>query len=81
VLFRSKLEKSSFFDFMSPHLCRVHLFHKKNHEIYKDFNYTGRNELVLLAKMKLGRLAKEDISEYSWLLERWKLASPNYYFS
>jgi hypothetical protein len=50
---------------------RIHLFHKKNQEIYKDFNYTGRKELVLLAKMKLGRLTKEDISEYSWLLERW----------
>jgi hypothetical protein len=50
---------------------RIHLFHKNNQEIYKDFNYSGRKELVLLAKMKLGRLTKEDISEYSWLLERW----------
>jgi hypothetical protein len=50
---------------------RIHLFHKKNQEIYKDFEYTGRKELVLLAKMKLGRLTEEDILENKWLLERW----------
>lgn len=50
---------------------RIHLFHKKNQEIYKDFEYTGRRELVLLAKMKLGKLTDEDISENGWLLERW----------
>ena len=50
---------------------RIHLFHKKNQEIFKDFEYTGRRELVLLAKMKLGKLTAEDISEYGWLLERW----------
>ncbi|WP_156411069.1 hypothetical protein [Paenibacillus sp. Soil787] len=52
-------------------LASESIFHKKNQEIYKDFEYTGRNELVLLAKMKLGRLTEEDISEYGWLLERW----------
>jgi hypothetical protein len=50
---------------------RIHLFHKKNQEIYKEFEYTSRNELVLLAKMKLGRLDENDIAEYGWLLERW----------
>lgn len=50
---------------------RIHLFHKKNQEIYKEFEYTGRNELVLLAKMKLGRLDENDITQYGWLLERW----------
>ncbi|MDQ0913848.1 hypothetical protein [Paenibacillus sp. V4I5] len=55
----------------------IHIFHKKNQEIYKEFEYTGRNELVLLAKMKLGRLTKEDISEYGWLLERWGYEDKN----
>jgi hypothetical protein len=41
----------------------IHLFHKKNQEIYKDFTYTDHNELLLLAKMKLGRLTEEDIIE------------------
>jgi hypothetical protein len=50
---------------------RIHLFHKKNQDIYKEFEYTGRNELVLLAKMKLGLLNENDITEYRWLLERW----------
>jgi len=50
---------------------QIHLFHKKNQEIYKDFEYTGRIELVLLAKMKMGKLTDEDISEHGWLLERW----------
>ncbi|WP_372661023.1 hypothetical protein [Cohnella sp.] len=50
---------------------RIHLFHKKNQEIYKEFEYTGRNELVLVAKMKLGRIDENDIAEYGWLLERW----------
>ncbi|SDO23044.1 hypothetical protein SAMN04487897_11055 [Paenibacillus sp. yr247] len=50
---------------------QIHLFHKKNQEIYKDFEYTGRKELVLLAKMKLGRLTEEDILANKWLLERW----------
>ena len=43
---------------------RIHLFHKKNQEIFKDFEYTGRRELVLLAKMKMGKLTDEDISEH-----------------
>jgi hypothetical protein len=42
---------------------RIHLFHKKNQEIYKEFEYTGRNELILLAKMKLGRLDENDTFE------------------
>lgn len=49
----------------------IHLFHKKNQEIYKDFEYTDRRELVLLAKMKLGKLTDEDKAENGWLLERW----------
>jgi hypothetical protein len=56
---------------------RIHLFHKKNQEIYKDFEYIGRKELVLLAKMKLGRLTRDDISEYSGLLERWGYEEDN----
>lgn len=50
---------------------QIHLFHKKNQEIYKDFEYTGRKELILLAKMKLARLTEEDILENKWLLEQW----------
>jgi hypothetical protein len=49
----------------------IHLFHKKNQEIYKDFEYTDRKVLLLLAKMKLGRLTEDDIIENKWLLERW----------
>lgn len=55
----------------------IHIFHKKNQEIYKDFEYTGRNELVLLAKMNLGQLTEEDISKYGWLLERWGYEDKN----
>jgi hypothetical protein len=56
---------------------RIHLFHKKNQEIYKDFEYTGHLELVLLAKMKLGRLTNENKSEYNWLLDRWGYEDKN----
>jgi hypothetical protein len=49
----------------------IHLFHKKNQEVYKDFEYIERKELLLLAKMKLDRLTEEDIIENKWLLERW----------
>ncbi|NRF95621.1 hypothetical protein HQN89_32845 [Paenibacillus frigoriresistens] len=56
---------------------RIHLFHKKNQEIYKEFEYTGRNELVLLAKMKLGLLNENDITEYRWPLERWGYEDKN----
>jgi hypothetical protein len=49
----------------------IHLFHKKNQEIYKDFEYTDRKELLLLAKLKLGRLTEDDIVENKRLLERW----------
>ena len=31
----------------------IHLFHKRNQEIFKEFNYGERDELVLYAKMKL----------------------------
>ncbi|MBP1995473.1 hypothetical protein [Paenibacillus eucommiae] len=47
----------------------IHLFHKKNQGIYKDFEYTGGNRLILLAKMKLGRLTEKDIIENERLLE------------
>ncbi|TCM85307.1 hypothetical protein EV294_1275 [Paenibacillus sp. BK033] len=47
----------------------IHQFHKKNQEIYKDFNYTEYHELVLLAKMKLGRLTEEEIKDNKRLLE------------
>lgn len=56
---------------------KIHLFHKKNQEIYKDFEYTGRKELILLAKMKLGRLTEDDIIENKWLLERWGYEDEN----
>ena len=46
-------------------------FHKKNQEIYKDFTYTDHKELILLAKMKMGRLTEQDINDNKWLLERW----------
>jgi hypothetical protein len=49
----------------------IHLFHKKNQDIYKEFEYTPRSELVLYAKFKLGRLSEEDVTEYRWILERW----------
>ncbi|UVI33331.1 hypothetical protein [Paenibacillus spongiae] len=49
----------------------IHLFHKKNQEIYKDFTYTDRKELILLAKLKLGRLTEEDTIENKRLLEFW----------
>ncbi|KRE37326.1 hypothetical protein [Paenibacillus sp. Soil522] len=49
----------------------IHVFHKKNQEIYKDFTYTDHKDLLLLAKMKLGRLTEEDIIDNKWLLERW----------
>lgn len=49
----------------------IHDFHKRNQEIYKEFNYTEREELVLYAKMKLGRLSEEDIHRYGRLLETW----------
>jgi hypothetical protein len=49
----------------------IHQFHKKNQEIYKDFNYTNRDSLLLLAKMKLGRLSEEDIADNKRLLELW----------
>ncbi|MDQ1912617.1 hypothetical protein RAC89_19690 [Paenibacillus sp. GD4] len=49
----------------------IHQFHKKNQEIYKDFSYTEHKELLLLAKMKLGRLTEEDIIDNKWLLKRW----------
>jgi hypothetical protein len=39
----------------------IHVFHKKNQEIFKDFNYTDPKDLLLLAKMKLGRLSEEDV--------------------
>lgn len=49
----------------------IHLFHKQNQEIFKEFNYGNRNELILYAKMKLGRLSEEDVAQYKWLLEQW----------
>jgi hypothetical protein len=49
----------------------IHLFHNKNQEIYKEFAYTPRNELLLYAKLKLGRLSEEDVIENRWILERW----------
>lgn len=49
----------------------IHQFHKRNQDIYKEFNYTERDVLVLYAKMKLGRLSHEDISQYGRLLDRW----------
>ncbi|MDQ0878278.1 hypothetical protein QFZ77_006937 [Paenibacillus sp. V4I3] len=49
----------------------IHLFHKKNQEIYKDFTYTDYRHLLLLAKMKLGRLSNDDIKENKRLLEFW----------
>lgn len=48
---------------------QIHQFHRKNQEIYKDFNYTEYHVLVLLAKMKLGRLTEDDIKENKRLLE------------
>lgn len=56
---------------------RIHLFHKRNQEIYKEFNYTERNELVLYAKMKLGRLTDEDVIQHRWILERWGYQDKN----
>ncbi|WP_314592029.1 hypothetical protein [Paenibacillus terrigena] len=50
----------------------IHVFHKKNQEIYKDFAHTGHKELLLLAKMKLSRLTEEDIVENKRLIERWE---------
>lgn len=47
----------------------IHQFHKNNQEIYKDFNLTEYHELVLLAKMKLGRLTEDEIKENKQLLE------------
>lgn len=47
----------------------IHLFHKKNQEIYKDFNYSEPHHLLLLAKMKTGRLTEEDIRNNIRLLE------------
>lgn len=49
----------------------IHIFHKNNQEIYKDFTYTDRKELILLAKLKLGRLTEDDIKENKRLLEFW----------
>jgi hypothetical protein len=49
----------------------IHEFHKKNQEIYKDFNYTNREMLLLLAKMKIGRLSEKDIADNKRILERW----------
>ncbi|WP_169090866.1 hypothetical protein [Paenibacillus sp. PL91] len=49
----------------------IHQFHKENQGIYKDFEYIDRKELILLAKIKLGRLTEDDIIENKWLLERW----------
>ncbi|MDF2964013.1 MAG: hypothetical protein K0S39_5748 [Paenibacillus sp.] len=69
-----KLGKLSYFELTEL----IHLFHKKNQEIYKDFEYVGRKELLLLAKMKLGRLTEEDIIENKWLLERWGYEDKNY---
>lgn len=50
----------------------IHQFHKRNQEIYKEFNYTEWDVLVLYAKMKLGRLSDEDYDQYGSILERWK---------
>lgn len=50
---------------------RIHQFHKRNQEIYKEFEYTNRHELLLYAKMKLGRLSEQDVREHHWLLEHW----------
>ncbi|OMF38371.1 hypothetical protein BK133_02290 [Paenibacillus sp. FSL H8-0548] len=55
----------------------IHLFHKKNQEIYKDFEYTERRELILLAKMKLGRLTEDDIIENKRILELWGYEDKN----
>lgn len=51
---------------------RIHQFHKRNQEIYKEFNHTERDLLVLYAKMKLGRLSDQDYDQYGAILERWK---------
>ncbi|MBA2937364.1 hypothetical protein HZF08_03530 [Paenibacillus sp. CGMCC 1.16610] len=67
----------SFLDWKSgtlPHFElteQIHLFHKKNQEIYKDFTYTDSKHVLLLAKMKLGRLTNDDIIENQRLLELW----------
>lgn len=49
----------------------IHVFHKRNQEIFKEFNYGPQGDLLLYAKLKLGRLTDEDIEQYGWLLERW----------
>jgi hypothetical protein len=50
---------------------RIHLFHKRNQEIYKEFNDTEWDILVLYAKFKLGRLDETDKKANRALLERW----------
>lgn len=50
----------------------IHLFHKQNQEIFKNFEYSNRQHLLLLAKMKLGRLTAEDRAENKRLLELWE---------
>ncbi|UKS24277.1 hypothetical protein LOZ80_21910 [Paenibacillus sp. HWE-109] len=50
---------------------QIHVFHKKNQEIYRDFQYAAYSELLLLAKMKLDRLTEEDIIANRRILELW----------
>lgn len=49
----------------------IHCFHERNQEIWKQFECTGRDLLVLYAKMKLGRLTPEEIERYGSLLNLW----------
>lgn len=50
----------------------IHGFHKKNQDIWKEFEYTKRDYLVVYAKMKLGRLTQEDRERYGQLLSLWE---------
>lgn len=49
----------------------IHHFHKRNQEIWKEFEYTERDHLVLYAKMRLGRLTTSDIEQHGPLLDLW----------
>lgn len=51
----------------------IHHFHKRNQEIWKDFNYTERDDLVLYAKMRLGKLTTSDIEQHGSLLDSWRV--------
>lgn len=49
----------------------IHRFHRRNQEIWKEFEYTERDYLVLYAKMLLGRLTTSDIAQHGPLLDLW----------